>query len=787
MKDQVLIEAKKLYDMGFAIHWLHKKSKRPIESGWTTGPRKSWKALEDNYRPGMNVGVRLGSPSKIKNNFLTVIDIDVKSSEEKHRKEVVARLRTLIGNTALPQVNSGRGNGSRHYYILTPKPVKPAKLFQSLDTVKVTMPSAAPSKKEMKLLTRKELEAGIRLRAAWEVAIMGDGQQVVLPPSIHPDSGKLYKWALPFKPSLAAAFDSEKISVIKDTLGSVDKSVDNVDKSANEKPGPKSLDKFTPEDIELSWLPIDSKIRGMIETGDGVEDRSAMLLPVARSLIKSGLSINEVLSILTDTKTFMGKAAYEHAKTRDRLKAANWLYRYTVKRAYGESSAAALFEAPIVEAVKQSPEKIKEQQEAFDAEYDYRLDLDRTKNDTLRPTLRNVVLILENEVCEDMVKRDLFSYRDFYTLDSPWGGKEGDAISDDDLTRTKLWLGSNFGFEPPNKIIGEAYSIVAMKNSFDPVVDWVRSIPAWDGNVRLDSWLKKNFQAKGDPEYLAQVFRKWLVAMVARAINPGTKFDWMPIFEGAQGIGKSSFGRILVGDKYFLDNLPDLTNKDAALALQGIWAVEMGELASLRKNEIEIVKGFLTRTIDKVRPPYGERWLEIPRRCVFFGTTNFETYLRDDSGNRRFKPVKVGNLDFEALEQDREQLFAEALWLYETGFESTKTLEITGDAKNYEAEIQADKMVMDDAANMREMLDKFIRNELEKEEVERFDFSRFQINELFEGTSQTFGVSPPLKNWRFDSRNVQFASKALKAVGAENWKSHGMKYWKITNLGTGFL
>ena len=148
-------------------------------------------------------------------------------------------------------------------------------------------------------------------------------------------------------------------------------------------------------------------------------------------------------------------------------------------------------------------------------------------------------------------------------------------------------------------------------------------MPPWDETPRIDTWLKRNFEAQGDDEYLAQVFRKWLCAMVIRAYEPGAKFDWMPIFEGEQGVGKSSFGRMLCGDKYFLDWLPDLMNKDSALALQGIWAVEMGELASFRKNEIEAVKAFLTRTVDKVRPPYGERWLESKRRCVFFGTTNF--------------------------------------------------------------------------------------------------------------------------------------------------------------------
>jgi hypothetical protein len=111
--DKILLEAKRLYGLGMAIHWLHKKSKRPIESGWTTGPRKDWDYLRKTYRPGMNVGVRLGTPSRIQKNFLAVIDVDVKSTDVKHAKEVQAKLRALVNGHSLPPCNregvTGRG------------------------------------------------------------------------------------------------------------------------------------------------------------------------------------------------------------------------------------------------------------------------------------------------------------------------------------------------------------------------------------------------------------------------------------------------------------------------------------------------------------------------------------------------------------------------------------------------------------------------------------------------------------------------------------------------------
>jgi len=783
-QDQILTEAKRLHDLGFAVHLLHPKSKRPIESGWTVGPRKSWKALETNYRPGMNVGVRLGAASKIKDKFLSVIDVDVKSGTEAHRKEVEEKLKSLIGPNTLPVVSSGRGNGSRHYYILTKAPALPFKAAQSLDTVKVSMPSVVPSKKERKLLTLKELESGLRLRPAWEIAVMGEGQQVVLPPSIHPDSGKAYNWKRPFNSALALKFNNELLK--KPEIEARESGAQDVTFKKQQN-AQVSLSGFVPEAIELSWLPIDAKIRAMIMEGEGVEDRSAMLLPVAHALVKAGLTQNEVLSILTDPETFMGKAAYEHAQTKNRMRAANWLYRYTVKKAFDESSAKAIFAAPFEIAVKQTVGAVEEQQKAFDDEFDWRLDLDISKNDSVRTTLKNVVLILRNEIGVDFIRRDTFATREFYAVDVPWGSKAGEIIKDEHMVFVKLWLSQKFKVEPSTHIVSEAFKRIAKDNSFDPVIDWLEALPAWDGIVRLDSWLKNNFEAEGPKEYLAQVFRKWLVAMVARALSPGFKFDWMPIFEGAQGVGKSSFGRLLCGDEYFLDSLPDLANKDSVLALQGIWVVEFGELASFRKNEIEIVKGFLTRTVDKVRPPYGMRWEENPRRCVFFGTTNHETYLRDDTGNRRFKPVKVGNLDFEALKEDRKQLFAEALWLFKTGFEGPHTLELSGEASEYEAKIQTEKMVADESVLMAEKVRAFIDEQNGAENDLKFPLEKFKISDLFsQGRASKF-LSLPLENWRFDSRNVQFASKALKALGFKNWKSDGTKYWKNTKIGMGFL
>jgi predicted P-loop ATPase len=741
--NNILAEAKRLHDLGFGVIPLLPKSKRPKEGKWTTGERKSWDQFKASYSVGDNVGVRLGEASQIDGNYLACIDIDIKHPDA--RPKALARLKTLVGATKFPEVRSGAGNGSRHLYCVTPQPFKMITVEKHDD---------------------------------WEVCVYSTGRQMVLSPSIHP-SGAQYKWVTPV--------DAQKdlpVIPLEVFAPVVEKSVDSVDKSKAVGKKENVTLEFKVVPVDLGWLPIHDNIREMIVSGKNVQDRSASLLPVSHALLKAGLTQNEILTVLTDKNNFLGACAYDHAKTESRDRAAAWVWKFTLKRVVDENNAELIFREPIIDAVELSAEQIEAQQKTFDDLHHWTLDLDITEKGVYRTTLKNVVSIIKNAVGSDVIKRDLFAYRDFYGTDTPWGGVKDAAINDDDIQKIKLWFGRNWGMEPSDHIIGGGLTILATDNAFDPMVDFVRGLPKWDEVERLDGWLVKNFEATGNDEYLAQVFRKWLVAMVARILKPGAKFDWLPIFEGPQGVGKSSFGRILVGEKYFLDWLPDLSNKDSALALQGVGIVEMGELASFRKTEVEIVKAYITRTVDKVRPPYGQRWLESPRRCVFFGTTNFETYLKDESGNRRFKPVKVGQLNFEALIADREQLFAEALYLWEHGFESERTLDTSGEARIYEIQIQGEKMVADDSALMKEAILKHFLDKKNGVENDKLDYTKISLFDLFDSGS-IFGGIPPLKNWKYDTRNAMFAGKALKSLGGEKRKIKGIMYWDMQILKKG--
>jgi predicted P-loop ATPase len=213
-------------------------------------------------------------------------------------------------------------------------------------------------------------------------------------------------------------------------------------------------------------------------------------------------------------------------------------------------------------------------------------------------------------------------------------------------------------------VAAQAVEAAAQEASFHPVRVHLENLEH-DGRGRLNSWLSEYFGA-AQTTYHREVGQAILVAAVARIFEPGCKVDTVPIFEGPQGARKSTAVKTLF-QPWFSDELADLGSKDSAMQTRGVWGLEVSELDAMSRAEVSRIKAFISRTTDRFRPPYGSRIIESPRTCVFWGTTNADGYLKDETGGRRFLPIKVGKISVERLEQDRDQLWAEAVRLYLEG------------------------------------------------------------------------------------------------------------------------
>ena len=267
--------------------------------------------------------------------------------------------------------------------------------------------------------------------------------------------------------------------------------------------------------------------------------------------------------------------------------------------------------------------------------------LQRQKRSTqLENSLYNIKLILQNDrFLKNIVFNGLADSMEIRG-DVPWK-HPAKFWRDADDAQLICYIDDHYGsFSARNYDI--AVAKVVDDRSYHPIRDYFASLPEWDGIPRVDTLLIDYLGAE-DNAYIRAVSRKTLCAAYMRVHSPGIKFDYMPVLNGPQGIGKSTFIANL-GMEWFSDSvsLSDMSDKTAAEKLQGFWIIEISELAGMRKADLDKVKAFVSRVDDKYRASFGRRVTPHPRQCVFFGTTNSENgYLRDVTGNRRFWNVKV--------------------------------------------------------------------------------------------------------------------------------------------------
>ncbi len=377
-----------------------------------------------------------------------------------------------------------------------------------------------------------------------------------------------------------------------------------------------------------------------------------------------------------------------------------------------ESMSAALDYARNDEKVKTwlAQRRLEKAQEEFSAAEDdgwqSRLEMDRSG--LVKNNLRNITLIFQHDpALRNIVFNQLADGMEIKG-EVPWK-HPARFWRDADDAQLISYVDAHYGaFSARNYEL--AITKVTDDRSYHPIREFLGALPEWDGTVRVERLLIDYLGAE-DTAYVRAVTRKTLCAAVARVQRPGIKFDNILVLNGPQGIGKSTLVSLLGGD-WYSDSLSisDMNDKTAAEKLQGFWILEIGELAGMRKADIDKVKAFISRQDDKYRASFGRRVTPHPRQCVFFGTTNSEKgYLRDVTGNRRFWTVKVpGGTErhpWDLKPEEIQQVWAEALAYVERG----EKLYLDADLEKEAQAEQKDAMEQDDREGLvRAYLDRLL-------------------------------------------------------------------------------
>ena len=315
-------------------------------------------------------------------------------------------------------------------------------------------------------------------------------------------------------------------------------------------------------------------------------------------------------------------------------------------------------------------------------------ELQRSSSGTVKSNLANAVLALsradywEGVIAFDEFRQKVYAMKPFPGSGSgpyprPWRDQDGRLVA--------MWLQTVLKMDMGPREAFDAVQKVAEDHTFHPVRAYLRDL-VWDGEPRIDRWLTAYLGAEETP-YTCAVGAAWLISAVARVMQPGCKADSALVLEGIQDLGKSRTLSIL-GGEWYMDDPKRIGSPEIAAQIAGRWIVELAEMQATKAVDVETIKAFLSRQTDVYRRPYAMYVQDVPRQCVFVGTTNADEYLQDITGNRRFWPVRCEQADLAALAADRDQIWAEAFERYQAGAKWW----LTGDLKLAAAEEAAKRL-----------------------------------------------------------------------------------------------
>lgn len=695
---------------GFAVHWLHAKSKRPYGNDWSEKPVASLEDLRRRHQPGDNTGVRLGEPSSTSAGYLHVFDLDIRLPDLADEAWAeFARLLPGVDRATMPTVASGSGGESRHVYFVTDKPFFGRKI--AVSEGKHRRETHDPETGEVKIVWSYD----------WEIELFGTGKQVAMPPSIHPDTGQPYTWEREFDFDLMELGIGPSISsAVIESLG-----VATTETYAFEAREPLT---FKPGQLEteLDLIPATR----MDDRDDWITLGQALHHQFGGS--EEGFELWMKHSARGD-KFLVGSS---RAKELRRYRGFGRNRRQPVTMAsirlwVQEARAAAYSDAfddldddcdeedtdlgdpaedmlggdyddpnddPLSDGYVSKADKLEEAAaKANGTSIEWEQLLDRTDEGAVKPTLHNVEMIVRNdprlvglaqlnEFTQETVQR---------TIPGTKGRRRKNAVKETrqltgrvwqvkDTLNGELWSDDRdfairsileaprtqggYAVKVSDRDLKAAVVLAANSNAFHPVREYLSST-TWDGTPRIDRlWI--DYVNAPDDVYHRTVARLVMVAAVTRIFEPGHKFDFATILEGMQGKRKSTLISVL-GRSWFAELNGDFHDTKSMVELmQGSWIMEIPELTGFGRADVRAIKAFISTQKDRVRLAYARRAGQFPRQCIFIGSTNDREYLKDDTGGRRFWPVECrlegdGEIDTERLDKAADQMWAEAVVVYQ--------------------------------------------------------------------------------------------------------------------------